>query len=78
MFYRDPALFGSQAVVDRYVDSFAASFGVPRSDLNVVISIRPRRIQTKLIRRDRHSKRLDSRQYGVLSNRWLTTVPFSC
>ncbi|EME81708.1 uncharacterized protein MYCFIDRAFT_138655, partial [Pseudocercospora fijiensis CIRAD86] len=35
MFYRDPALFGSQKHVDRYVDDIAFTFGVPRSTLNV-------------------------------------------
>lgn len=35
MYYRDPALFGSQSVVDRYVDDIASTFNVPRSSLNV-------------------------------------------
>jgi len=35
MYYRDPALFGSQAHVDRYVDDIAYTFSVPRSALNV-------------------------------------------
>ncbi|KAK5119873.1 hypothetical protein LTR85_007199 [Meristemomyces frigidus] len=35
IYYRDPALFGSQAHVDRYVDDIAFTFGVPRSALNV-------------------------------------------
>lgn len=35
MYYRDPALFGSQRHVDRYVDDIALTFGVPRSALNV-------------------------------------------
>ena len=35
LYYRDPALFGSQAVVDRYVDNIAYTFSVPRSKLNV-------------------------------------------
>ncbi|KAF7195837.1 Meiotic recombination protein rec12 [Pseudocercospora fuligena] len=35
MYYRDPALFGSQRHVDRYVDDIAFTFGVPRSALNI-------------------------------------------
>ncbi|KAK4544162.1 hypothetical protein LTR36_004372 [Oleoguttula mirabilis] len=35
IYYRDPALFGSQAHVDRYVDDIAFTFGIPRSALNV-------------------------------------------
>jgi len=36
IYYRDPALFSSQRIVDRYVDDIARTFGVPRSMLNVV------------------------------------------
>lgn len=36
LYYRDPSLFGSQATVDRYVDTIAASLGVTRADLSVV------------------------------------------
>jgi meiotic recombination protein SPO11 len=36
MYYRDPALFSKQAVVDRFVDDLAFTFGVPRLLLNVV------------------------------------------
>lgn len=35
LYYRDPALFGSQAVVDRYVDSIAYTLNVPRATLHV-------------------------------------------
>ena len=35
VYYRDPGLFGSQTVVNRYVDSIATWFSVPRSDLNI-------------------------------------------
>ncbi|KAK4565817.1 endodeoxyribonuclease [Recurvomyces mirabilis] len=35
IYYRDPALFGNQRHVDRYVDDIAFTFGVPRSALNV-------------------------------------------
>ncbi|KAI7103865.1 DNA topoisomerase IV, alpha subunit [Hortaea werneckii] len=35
IYYRDVALFGTQAVVDRYVDDIAFTFNVPRSALNV-------------------------------------------
>ncbi|KAI4790387.1 DNA topoisomerase IV, alpha subunit [Aureobasidium sp. EXF-8846] len=35
LYYRDPALFGRQSTVDRYVDQIAAAFAVPRSCLNV-------------------------------------------
>ncbi|KAI7216214.1 DNA topoisomerase IV, alpha subunit [Hortaea werneckii] len=35
IYYRDVALFGTQAVVDRYVDDIAFTLNVPRSALNV-------------------------------------------
>lgn len=35
IYYRDPALFGKQAHVDRYVDDIAFTFGVSRASLNV-------------------------------------------
>ncbi|QDS68603.1 hypothetical protein FKW77_000913 [Venturia effusa] len=35
IYYRDPALFSKQAVVDRYVDDLACTFGVSRALLNV-------------------------------------------
>lgn len=35
IYYQDPALFGTQAVVDRYVDDIAFTFSVSRSKLNV-------------------------------------------
>ncbi|RMY93861.1 hypothetical protein D0864_05620 [Hortaea werneckii] len=35
IYYRDVALFGKQAIVDRYVDDLAFTFNVPRSALNV-------------------------------------------
>ncbi|KAI6837816.1 DNA topoisomerase IV, alpha subunit [Hortaea werneckii] len=35
IYYRDVALFGKQAIVDRYVDDLAFTFIVPRSALNV-------------------------------------------
>ncbi|KAK4972493.1 hypothetical protein LTR28_012605 [Elasticomyces elasticus] len=35
IYYRDPALFGKQAVVDRNVDDIACTFGAPRSFLNI-------------------------------------------
>ncbi|EMC94131.1 hypothetical protein BAUCODRAFT_74427 [Baudoinia panamericana UAMH 10762] len=35
IYYRDPALFGSQTHVDRYIDDIAFTFDVPRSALNV-------------------------------------------
>ncbi|CAG8961776.1 hypothetical protein HYFRA_00006319 [Hymenoscyphus fraxineus] len=36
IYYRDPELFVKQAVVDRYVDDIAYTFGVERDALNVV------------------------------------------
>lgn len=35
IYYQDPALFGRQAVVDRYIDDLAFTFRVPRNVLNV-------------------------------------------
>ena len=40
LFYRHPALFGTQDVVDRYVDDLACTFGVSRSSLGVTASAR--------------------------------------
>ena len=39
IYYKDPALFLKQAVVDRYVDDVAYMFGVKRVQLNVVREI---------------------------------------
>ena len=36
IYYRDPALFGRQSHVDKYVDDIAHTFGVPRSTLHVI------------------------------------------
>jgi meiotic recombination protein SPO11 len=41
MYYRDPELFMRQAVVDRYVDDIAYTFGVCRDALNVVGRLHP-------------------------------------
>lgn len=38
LYYRDPELFVKQAVVDRYVDDIAYTFGIERDALNVVCS----------------------------------------
>lgn len=35
IYYKHPDLFVKQAVVDRYVDDLACTFGIPRSQLNV-------------------------------------------
>ena len=39
LFYKDPSLFKSQQVVDRYVESLAFTLGVQRADLNVVSGV---------------------------------------
>ena len=36
IYYRHPDLFVKQSVVDRYVDDLACTFGISRSQLNVV------------------------------------------
>jgi DNA topoisomerase VI subunit A len=36
IYYRHPDLFMKQSVVDRYIDDLACTFGVSRSQLNVV------------------------------------------
>lgn len=36
IFYKDPVLFKSQGVVDRYIDILAYTLGVQRAALNVV------------------------------------------
>lgn len=38
IFYQNPDLFQHQAVVDRYLNAIAFTFGVSRNDLNVVSS----------------------------------------
>lgn len=38
IFYKDPVLFKSQSVVDRYIDIVAYTLGVQRAALNVVSS----------------------------------------
>ncbi|KAH0138848.1 DNA topoisomerase IV, alpha subunit, partial [Aureobasidium melanogenum] len=40
LYYRDPALFGRQSTVDRYVDHIAAAFSLPRSCLNVTAGVK--------------------------------------
>lgn len=44
IYYRDPQLFGKQALVDRYVDDIAFTFNVTRRDLNVVSELSGRLI----------------------------------
>lgn len=41
IYYKDPALFRSQTVVDRYIDIVAYTLGVQRAALNVVSSRNP-------------------------------------
>jgi meiotic recombination protein SPO11 len=41
MYYRDPALFSNQEVVNRYIDELAHTFNVSRSCLNVVSTSNP-------------------------------------
>lgn len=36
IYYKDPALFKTQSVVDRYIDIVAYTLGVQRAALNVV------------------------------------------
>ncbi len=36
IYYKDPSLFKTQAVVDRCVDTLAYTFDVPRAKLNIV------------------------------------------
>ncbi|KAG9951155.1 DNA topoisomerase IV, alpha subunit, partial [Aureobasidium melanogenum] len=40
LYYRDPALFGRQSTVDRYVDQIATAFSLPRSCLNVTAGVK--------------------------------------
>lgn len=35
IYYRDPALFGNQTDVNRYIDAIALTFSTPRSSLNI-------------------------------------------
>ena len=45
IYYKDPSLFRTQAVVDRCVDALAYTFDIPRAGLNVVgaslLALRP-------------------------------------
>ena len=63
IYYKDPELFKSQTVVDRYVDILAYTFGIHRAALNVV-SPPVSRLQRVLLlylpnHQDGHSKRSD-------------------
>lgn len=41
LYYRHPDLFVKQSIVDRYVDDLACTFGITRSQLNVVRNMLP-------------------------------------
>ncbi|KEQ86509.1 DNA topoisomerase IV, alpha subunit [Aureobasidium pullulans EXF-150] len=67
LYYRDPALFGKQATVDRYVDQIAAAFAVPRSSLNVTAGVKGLMAGAAVIhRRDGSKIGLTNVQNGVL------------
>lgn len=72
LYYRDPALFGKQSTVDRYVGQIAAAFSVPRSSLNVVckVDLCQSRLLTHLdCRRERpHRWRCDIPSTGWFEN----------
>jgi len=67
MYYRDPALFGSQAHVDRYADDLAYTFNVPRSALNVTAVAKGLIVGAlSLCRRDGSIANANSDQEGML------------
>lgn len=62
IYYRDPVLFSKQAVVDRFVDDLAFTFGVPRMLMNVVRWWLDLLVDVVTnVRADCHGKRLDRR-----------------
>lgn len=67
IYYRDPALFGSQTPVDRYVDDIALTFGISRSSLNVAAAAKGLVAgAAKLRRKDGSITDLASDHEGVL------------
>ncbi|KAI4723001.1 DNA topoisomerase IV, alpha subunit [Aureobasidium sp. EXF-10727] len=67
LYYRDPALFGRQSTVDRYVDQIAAAFSVSRSCLNVTAGVKGLMAGAAVIyRRDGSKIDLTNVQSGVL------------
>ncbi|KAI4163626.1 MAG: hypothetical protein LQ342_002660 [Letrouitia transgressa] len=67
IYYKDPALFKSQAVVDRYVDILAYTFGVQRAALNVTAVAKGLAIGSfKLRFKDGSTKQCDSDSDAML------------
>ncbi|KAI5275893.1 DNA topoisomerase IV, alpha subunit [Aureobasidium subglaciale] len=67
LYYRDPALFGRQSTVDRYVDQIAAAFVVPRASLNVIAGVKGLMAGAAIIhRRDGSKIELVNVQSGIL------------
>lgn len=60
MYYKDPELFMSQVVVDRYVDDLAYTLGISRGAMNVVRILRAE-LEVLLSHLDRSSERSGSR-----------------
>lgn len=61
IYYRDPELFKSQKVVDRYVDMVAYTCGVTRFDLNVVSA---HRLRNKWLENHQLTQSLDRKSEG--------------
>ncbi|KEQ98138.1 hypothetical protein AUEXF2481DRAFT_2114 [Aureobasidium subglaciale EXF-2481] len=67
LYYRDPALFGRQSTVDRYVDQIAAAFAVSRASLNVIAGVKGLMAGAAIIqRRDGSKIELVNVQSGIL------------
>ncbi|KAF2208571.1 hypothetical protein CERZMDRAFT_114532 [Cercospora zeae-maydis SCOH1-5] len=67
IYYRDPALFGSQTQVDRYVDDIAFTFGITRASLNVSAAAKGLVAGAIIIyRRDGSTTSASSDQEGIL------------
>ncbi|PPJ51901.1 hypothetical protein CBER1_08792 [Cercospora berteroae] len=67
IYYRDPALFGSQTQVDRYVDDIAFTFGITRATLNVSAAAKGLVAGAMTIRRkDDSTTSASSDQEGIL------------
>lgn len=62
VYYRDPALFGRQSVVDRHIDSIASSLNVPRADLNIVRYMTQGWLSPANVQRPQEQKALSTEQ----------------
>ena len=73
MYYKDPLLFKKQAVVDRYVDILAYTFGMQRSDLNIV-----GRIEKGLIASSNSERRRQQKVWSLEISIYIARTALPC